>query len=372
MVQSAPDFMNEPKKWMNLNKKQLLGLGLGFFITLGLLVSGYYTWIGGLWMIVLPAILYLFPHLFGMKDSKIMAVHGAVFIVVTLLIGVFYSAPALIENRDKFVDSGMYSDADIIVTGTGYTITVTYTGDDFSYAPMVQITETYGVGFYTYYGAEGGTRDIPGTLSTSGDITFDIPADDSLYTIAMYMKDGDGKVVSESVTNTIFLTEMTSDANINRAVLTGVVYTLVFIAILFFMILFFTYIIRSKANKTRTRMIEQGRLYPDGYGRCKECDAIVLPGEINCRKCGAYIDVPKEFRPNKVDFFECENCGAEVPEDAEVCPKCGVTFSETEVEVLHADGTVEVVESTFGCPSCGAEIPIVSEICPKCGKMFRK
>ena len=371
MALNVPDFMSGSKKKTKLNKKQIAGLAFGFFVTLGLLVSGYYALFGGLWMIVLPALLYLLPHIFNVKDPKIMAGHGVAFLIVALLAGGFYSAPDFIDNNGEFKDSGMFSNTNLVTTSTGYTITSEYTGDDPSVTPMVEIIEIYGVGFYADSKVIDGITNLPGSLS-GGTVEFNIPASDVLCTIAMYIEDGDGNIVSGSASNKIFLTEHVSDANLNKAVWTGVSYMLAYIMILYFMILFFTYLIRSKANKTRARMIEQGRLYPDGYGRCKECDAIVLPGEINCRKCGAYIDVPKEFRPNKVDFFECENCGAEVPEDAEVCPKCGVTFSETEVEVLHADGTVEVVESTFGCPSCGAEIPIVSEICPKCGKMFRK
>ena len=85
---------------------------------------------------------------------------------------------------------------------------------------------------------------------------------------------------------------------------------------------------RNSLERTRARLEAEGRLYPPGYGRCKRCGTIVLPGEISCRRCGEYIDVPEEMRVKKVNFFECSECGREVPEDAGVCPFCGEAFDE--------------------------------------------
>jgi predicted RNA-binding Zn-ribbon protein involved in translation (DUF1610 family) len=49
--------------------------------------------------------------------------------------------------------------------------------------------------------------------------------------------------------------------------------------------------------------------------------------------------------------FFCENCGAEVPENARVCKYCGRFFSSVR------------------CPQCGASGPasMFDEGCPKCG-----
>ena len=104
--------MSGSKKKTKLNKKQIAGLAFGFFVTLGLLVSGYYALFGGLWMIVLPALLYLLPHIFNVKDPKIMAGHGVAFLIVALLAGGFYSAPDFIDNNGEFKDSGMFSNTD--------------------------------------------------------------------------------------------------------------------------------------------------------------------------------------------------------------------------------------------------------------------
>lgn len=131
-----------------------------------------------------------------------------------------------------------------------------------------------------------------------------------------------------------------------------------FTASMFFMILIFSTIIRKTIEKTRVEMENDGRLYPNGYGRCKKCGSIVLPGEIACKKCGVYIDIPDNIRAKKKDFFICSECGAEVSDDSEKCPKCGVMFDGIENEIIHQDGSVEIITETKVCPSCNIEIPI--------------
>ncbi len=78
------------------------------------------------------------------------------------------------------------------------------------------------------------------------------------------------------------------------------------------------------------------------------------------------------MKPQKKDFFQCSECGAEVPADAVVCPKCGAKFDEpTENEVVHPDGQVDVSEETVVCPKCSAAVPKNADFCPKCGYKFR-
>lgn len=145
-----------------------------------------------------------------------------------------------------------------------------------------------------------------------------------------------------------------------------------YLAVIFFIILIFSAIMRRSAEKTRAKMEAEGRLYPKGYGTCKNCGAMVLPGEVNCRKCGAYIDVPEELKPHKKDSFTCSECGAEVPADAKVCPKCGATFDEEDENiVVHADGTEDVSSENVTCPECGNIVPANADWCPRCGKMLK-
>jgi len=96
----------------------------------------------------------------------------------------------------------------------------------------------------------------------------------------------------------------------------------------FLLIALITIWMRKNLEKARERLEKEGRLYPQGYGRCKRCGTIALPGEISCRRCGEYIDVPEEMRVKKVNCFECSECGREVPEDAGVCPYCGEVFDD--------------------------------------------
>ena len=164
----------------------------------------------------------------------------------------------------------------------------------------------------------------------------------------------------------------TSTMQVMKMCAVGSAYITGLTALMFFLILGFSALMRSSAQKTRRKMEAEGRLYPQGYGLCKKCGATVLPGEVVCRKCGEYIEVPQEMRAKKVDFFTCSDCGAEVPSDAKVCPKCGASFDEgDETEVAHPDGTVDVSTETVACPHCGEQVPANADWCPKCGTKIK-
>ncbi|WP_407425831.1 zinc ribbon domain-containing protein [Treponema sp.] len=49
--------------------------------------------------------------------------------------------------------------------------------------------------------------------------------------------------------------------------------------------------------------------------------------------------------------FFCENCGAEVPQDAKVCKHCGKFFSSVRCPVCGETGTPGKFSN--GCPKCG-------------------
>lgn len=351
-----------------MDNKQILGLGFGILISLWLLMSGYYTYLGIMWMIVLPAILYLAPRIAKVRDLKHMIAGGVIFAVVAILAGGLFLSPGSIHDHDGFKSGNGFENGVITTTATGYSVTVDYTGPHGDKTPMAFLVPIDMAGYYMPYGQGEG---LMGTVSGTS-VSFDFDVDDRLYLLYFYLGDDDGRMIQGSKSPQFYLTMKTSEAELSKAAWKETVYVVSIIVILYFMITLFTYAIRSRANKARDRMIEQGRLYPSGYGRCKHCDAIVLPGEINCLKCNSYIDVPKELRPAKVDYFECEACGAEVPEDADKCPKCGVDFEELEVEVRRADGSVEIIRETFDCPECRLEVPMSSKSCPYCGKRFRK
>ncbi len=54
---------------------------------------------------------------------------------------------------------------------------------------------------------------------------------------------------------------------------------------------------------------------------------------------------------NKKAKFFCENCGAEVPENAKLCKKCGKFFISVRCPNCGRTGTSK--EFKKGCPSCG-------------------
>ena len=49
--------------------------------------------------------------------------------------------------------------------------------------------------------------------------------------------------------------------------------------------------------------------------------------------------------------FLCENCGKDVPYNAEVCSFCGRIFSAVKCPVCKRTGRPEIFKN--GCPSCG-------------------
>ena len=65
--------------------------------------------------------------------------------------------------------------------------------------------------------------------------------------------------------------------------------------------------------------------------------------------------------------FECDRCGADVPEFAEKCPKCGAIFDEDEKEEEKPKETEE-----FECDNCGADVPGDADECPECGESFEE
>ena len=363
------------KKKIELTTKQLAGLAASFVLTLFILMSGIYMMFSCFAMIIVAAVLYMVPHLLKVKNIKVFVFHGVIFAVVALLAGSLYSSPAYVNANDDFKESGDFTAATYTVSSDTYQFTVTYTDTDLDHKPLAFVSMINMVGYSSKYGVSGSERTLPPVSydQASGTATFDVQVGDGLYIIYFYMADttnSDAKL-SKSQSITFFLDELTSSSAKNSVYWTGTAYYLGLCMLLYFMILFLTYGMRSSANKTRDKMVQQGRLYPPGYGRCKQCNSIVLPGEVKCRKCGSYIDVPQEMKPDKKDSFTCSDCGAEVPDDAKKCPKCGAGFDDDiELEIQHADGTIELSNSTFGCPECGEDVPGASEFCPSCGKRF--
>jgi len=365
-------------KWFGtLTPMQLFGLFSAFFLALVLTLYGFGTSCYCFGMLIIAVILYMLPKMLGVENIKLMTLLGVLFAVSAILIGGLVMAPGFVASNDgNPPDGGYFEDVKFTYTDTGVDITATLTEDIgtdkviFKYGKVESITFGDINSLYKYEVEMSVTGSIVGS-TVSGSIDLD---PDNLYAGFLTVvtdKDGEETIVGGSSTYIRFLAEA-FDGDITPLALYGCAIATFYIMVVFFLIMIFSFIMRGRMEKTRERMEKEGRLYPQGYGKCEQCGAVVLPGEINCRKCGAYIDRPEEMKPNKKDFFECSDCGAEVPMDAKLCPKCGAEFDEEEFEVEHADGTTETTKESFICPECSAVVPGTATFCTKCGAKFNK
>ncbi|MDR3075410.1 MAG: zinc-ribbon domain-containing protein [Candidatus Methanoplasma sp.] len=360
-------------KWFGtLSPKQMFGVLAAFMVALVLTLFGFGVSCYCFGMLIIAVILYMLPRLLGVENLRLMILVGVAFLLSATLIGGLAMAPGFIEsNQGNPSDNDYFAGVEYTYTDSGIEVTATLKEDIGPHTVYFEYGEVKGVSF-TIANAVFDNKvpmDVTGS-SVSGSISLDR---DKLYLghLTMTRTDDSGEEVVNGDSNTYwkFLTGA-YDGDFVYMSLFGCFMGTLYIVIIFFMIMIFSQIMRGRMEKTREKMEREGRLYPKGYGRCDKCGATVLPGEVNCRKCGAYIDRPDEMKPRKKDFFECSECGAEVPKDAVKCPKCGAAFDEEEFEVTHADGTTETTKEISECSECGAEVPDKATFCPKCGATF--
>lgn len=388
-----------------LTTKQIVAIILTIAICLILEVVG----LGGVCIgfLIIAVVLYMIPHLMKVTSVGVKAIVGVVFVVLSVLIGTFAYA-GTVEQTNSLIedDEDRTSMRDFEVT---------YNEEDGNYYMTFEVNPTTNSGSSVYeewdpledgwwvlvqygditmisFGGVSSPSELTMVWMDPSELT-EVEGDEGWYRgsvqltnvtdgkyeyIALGIVDGSEedyesgeRITVKSSTGFTVDTGLTT-GDIYKMCLYGSGFTTLLVALMFFIILVFSALMRGGANRSRKRMEAEGRLYPQGYGRCKECGAMVLPGEVVCRKCGAYIEVPEELRRKKMDYVVCSECGAEVPADASVCPKCGAAFDEAEeVEVDHADGTVEVTTETAPCPHCGESIPANASWCPKCGKKVK-
>lgn len=360
----------------SLNTKQIVAIAIALAAAILLEVFGMATLCIG--FLIIAVVLYMIPHLMGVTSVGVKAVLGVAFVVISVLIGSFAYGSAMGQLSDTIdQDINTIYDIDYVDDESAPDFgTLYFTVKDVPEGGKVQV-KTSPVASFVF-----GQPMVDPTQERTLDVSL-ADNDDGTSRASVYLGLPQGGFTHSEITILkadggesskmgFIIDTGLSKADYDSMSFQGAAYTTAYSAVLFFMILIFSAVLRRTAEKTRTKMEAEGRLYPQGYGRCKECGAMVLPGEVTCRKCGAYIDVPDELKAKKKDFFECSECGAEVPGDANVCPKCGARFDSVENEVQHQDGTVDVSEETVLCPKCGAEVPSNVDFCPKCGNRFDK
>jgi len=345
-----------------LTTKQWIAI-IGAFVGSALLITtGAYQYMC-LGYLLIAVVLYMVPHITGVSSPKIKAVVGAVFIASMLIFG-------------TVAYDGAIKDSQRILPAAPETITDMYIEDGTAYA----------------YCADGGL-DLYVLSAPVTEVTFGVVSaydysrlqlvkmtySDGVYTGKVDLLSGCfqvveiGEDISQEQKQFLHYYTATVDNGVSKTGLCfiGAAILMAIIGGIYFVMLIFSELMRRSARKTRAKMEAEGRLYPKGYSKCKECGTMVLPGEITCRKCGAPIEVPEELKVHKKDFFQCSECGTEVPMDAKVCPKCGATFDEKEeTEIKHADGTVDVSTESFECSECGKKVPANAKKCPYCGAEF--
>lgn len=336
----------------------LLAVGLGLFE----MWSGLFSGFCGLGFILVACFALYIPKIFGIVKVQHLVAVGVAFFLILTVFGTFVSK-SMLENNGvpSSYNSEGFSDVNIDNKGK---IDVSYNGNSVSdiklnFNKVQQIV--YQIPSVNNTGDSYSMEKLDnGRYASSSKVEIE---NGSIYRYS-FSKNNDGYSKSDES----YYINAVDDVELTKFCLLGNAYYCGVIFVINMLMLFFSVSVRKNLENMRAKMEAEGRLYPQGYGRCKECGSIVLPGETCCRRCGAYLEVPDKFRHKKVDMVQCSECEAEVPQDAKVCPKCGATFDEEE-EIVYVD-TKET--DLINCPECGMRIPSNAKFCPKCGEILDK
>jgi len=361
-------------KWFGkFTYKQIAGVLIALAMAVFLTLFGFGTSCSCFGMLLIAVILFMMPRTLGVESTKLLSVAGAAFLAIVVLVGGLVMAPAFVEQNQgdpDVSDNNFFTNIQYSFPGGGVDIAVTL--DSSVDMTGKKIFLMYGaVNAVSFGGKVTGKQDQSSELTaTGGFVSLDPNTLYAGYVVIKDVSDPDNvTVIDDSRTFSTFFTGA-FEGSITSLTLYGCFMDAIVIFMFFFTIMTLSNFMRVRMEKARAKMEQEGRLYPQGHGRCNQCNSIVLPGEVSCRKCGAYIDRPEEMKPDKKDFFECTDCGAEVPEDAKVCPKCGATFDEEEFEVVHADGNVDKSNELRKCHECGQLSPANTTFCVRCGAKF--
>lgn len=329
----------EPLTGFRKFAKSPIGFAVGIILASLCVIALYYLDVEriacGLGFLLIGALIHIIVKRFGCDSNpKMIVVALCVFIIVTGT-GIFAVSIPNIENNS---DWHSYEDKDIAVSDMKYVsggvkVEIVYSGSvtpdeiDVKYMPLA-------LTFYKFYTCSNAeyVKMIPDGEGKYTATINDLSADNVfIYKFKIVTHEGTDEKTAETKDGAF---NVGGDSVIKKSALVGNSYFVSLSIFLYLIISFFMRRASKNLEETRKKMEAEGRLYPKGYGRCKQCGTIILPGETSCRKCGAYIEVPEELKHKKVDYFQCSECGAEVPSDSTVCPKCGATFDEDEETVI--------------------------------------
>ena len=332
---------------------------------------------GGL---LIGVLLYMLPKSMGAKWKE-MAVFGVIFFVVCSAFAAFAVSKPLIENFESSSSHGDFEN--IVVTpfwsdaSDTYTISMDYTGSEAGKPVTLELRKVTSVWTNVWTHESDVRASVTQTL-VLGTNTFTVTlTGDDIYDYIFHIKESTAADAKTVVSSGYLIGPVLMD-DVGMFCFQWNLYGIgLYVMLIFFMVLLLTTWMRKKLEDTRERLEKEGRLYPQGYGRCKDCGTIILPGEVTCRKCGAYIEVPTEMKVNKVEFFECSECGKEVPVNVDTCPNCGATFDgiedEADVKTIDVPADVldekEIIENPV-CSECGKPVDADAIRCPHCGERF--
>lgn len=344
----------------------ILGIILGVGAALVFMYTGvYYTCCFFMGYLIVALVLYYLPKLLGADKVQWQAIVAVLFFVCSSCFGAMVVSPDAISHNewhegDSFDSSG-FSNLHITegTTSEGKTELVFTFYYDSECGGKIGVQEQRVKYIHynnvnalntiqSFHGAETKYGTEPEGKSTYEVHVTDCVNDSMYHFKLVKFKEAESTNTNVDTGTKAYLYDYhLSDNHKSEIVWLGNCYQTGIVTGVFVIVCVLMFLMNRYLAKAREKMEAEGRLYPQGYGRCKECGTMVLPGETCCRKCGAYVDIPDEMRVKKVDSFHCSDCGAEVPADALCCPRCGAKFDEDdEVVIVDKDGkSSETIEA---------------------------
>lgn len=115
--------------------------------------------------------------------------------------------------------------------------------------------------------------------------------------------------------------------------------------------------IASEESKLKKLYADLGEEVYSDYTKGERFDGKYnqLFSDINLAKKA--IEDLKDEHADVKGVKECNNCGAEIKQEAKFCTNCGAPQEDEPA----------VTAQTKNCPNCGAELDIDAKFCPECG-----